>query len=135
MSIDEIQEAKAKTFKLTKQEQFGGEIESLTDGKEKTKINKIIQFFPFLDKEGFFGAKDRIGKKQFEKKRSIVQKFYFWYIRQNMQLGSSCKTGTKTIKTKALGMQETLYSTKLEPKAYGMPWDQSGTCPLLKKSW
>ena len=65
VSIEEREKAKATTFKLLQQEQFGKELKSLKAKKEIPKGSKILQFSPFLD-EGLIRAKGRIGKSQLD---------------------------------------------------------------------
>ena len=66
VSIEERGKAKATIFKLLQQEQFGEEMKSLKAEKESPKGSKILQFSPFLDDEGLFRAKGRIGKSQLD---------------------------------------------------------------------
>ena len=66
VSIEEREKAKATIFKILQQEQFDEEMKILKAGKENPKGSKILQFSPFLDQEGLFRAKGRIGKSQLE---------------------------------------------------------------------
>ena len=54
VSIEETEKAKTIILKLVQQEQFGEEMKSLKAEKVIPKSNKIVQFSPFLDEEGFF---------------------------------------------------------------------------------
>ena len=74
VNIEEREKAKATIFKLLQQEQFGEEMKSLKAEKEIPKGSKILQFSPFLDEEGLFRAKGRIGKSQldFDAKHPIL---------------------------------------------------------------
>ena len=64
VSVEEKDKAKANIFKLLQREQFGEKMKSLKVEKEIPQSSKILQFFPFLDKEGIIRAKGRIGKSQ-----------------------------------------------------------------------
>ena len=66
VSIEERAKAKGTIFKLLQQEQFGEEMKSLKAEKEIPKVNKILQFSPFLDEEGLIRDKGRIGKSQLD---------------------------------------------------------------------
>ena len=66
VSIEEREKAKATIFKLLHQEQFGEEMKSLKAEKEIPKRSKILQFSPFIDEEGLFRAKGRLGKSQLD---------------------------------------------------------------------
>ena len=62
VSIEERGEAKAIIFKLRQREEIEEEMKSLKAEKEIPKNNKILQFDPFLDKEGPIQANGRIDK-------------------------------------------------------------------------
>ena len=66
ISIEEREKAKAIIFKLLQREQFGEEMNSLKAETEIPKSSKILQFSPFLDKQGHFRTKGRIGKSQLD---------------------------------------------------------------------
>ena len=74
-SVEEREGAQASIFRLLQQEQFAEEMKSLKTEKEIPKKNsKILQFSPFIDKQGLIRAQGRIGKSQlsFETQHPIL---------------------------------------------------------------
>ena len=66
VNIEERERAKSIIFTLLHQEQFDKEMKSLKAEKENPKGSKIQQFSLFLDEEGLFRAKGRIGSCQLD---------------------------------------------------------------------
>ena len=64
LSVEEREGAQASIFRLLQQEQFTEEMKSPMAEKEILKNNKILQFLPFIVKQGLIRAQGRIGKSQ-----------------------------------------------------------------------